>query len=108
MKKIATLFLVLLIVFSIVGCNTAATEETATTTEIPTLSHEDEVNEIVQWTIVNIINQNSIERYGNAYLYEDVKQEILSYISSIPANKAPKSFSIELISPDLFKIEISF
>ena len=61
MKKIATLFLVLLIVFSFVGCNTTATEETATTTEVITLSHKDEVSEVVQWTIVNILNKTSTE-----------------------------------------------
>ena len=109
MKKITTLFLVLIIIFSFVGCNTTASEETvATTGEVSTISHADEVNEMVQWTIVNIINQNSVERCGSAYLYEDVKREIISYIYSLPTNRAPANFSIKLISPDLFKIEILF
>ena len=109
MKKIATLFLVLLIVFSVVGCNTTASEETATTPEErSTLNHEDEVDEVVQWTIVNIINKNTTYRFVESYLYDDVKREVEAYICSLPNHLVPTDFSIELISPDLFKIEIKF
>ena len=106
MKTAISLFLVLIIVFSFVGCGTTESEETATTT-VATLSHEDEVNKFVQWATVNIINKNSVERYGKAELYEDVKKEIESYISSLPPNLAPTDISIQLTG-DTFKIEIIF
>ena len=108
MKKISALFLVFILVFSFVGCSSTIGEETATTSEAITLSYEDQVAELVQWTIINILNKNSTERYASAYLYEDVKEEVESYIYSLPTGLAPRSFSIELANPGLFKIEILF
>ena len=108
MKKITTLFLVLVLVFSFVSCATTSSEETATTTEIHTLNHDAQVDEIVQWATVNIINKTSVQRYEKAQLYEDVKKEIESYISSLPTVLAPTKFSIKLISSDLFEIKIIF
>lgn len=108
MKKAISLFLVLLLVSLLAGCGTTTGKETATTSEAITLSHEDEVNEFVQWAIVNIINKNSVERYGKSELHDDVKEEIESYISSLPPSLSPRSFSIELAKPGQFKVEILF
>ena len=107
-KTTISLFLVLTIVFSFVGCGTTASEETATTTEHITMSHEDQVAEVVQWTIANIISQNSASRFVEAHLYRDVKRQVEDYIDSLPNYLVPADFSIESVSPDLFKIEISF
>ena len=108
MKKITSLFLVLILISSFVGCGSTAGEETATTLEAITMSHEEQVEEIVQWTIINIINKNSTTRFADASLYKDVKEEVESYISTLPSSRAPMSISIELANPGLFKIEILF
>lgn len=108
MKKITSLFLVLILISLFVGCGSTTGEETATTKELVTMSHEAQVDEIVQWTIVNVINKNSTSRFADASLYEDVKEEVESYISTLPSSRAPRSFSIELANSGLFKIELSF
>ena len=102
MKKITALFLVLLFVFSFVGCSSTASEETVTT-----VIAENETVEILQWTMANVMSKNSASRLVKSSLYDEVKAEIEKYVDALPF---PVEVNIEKpsIAEDFFEISIVF
>ena len=106
MKKITALFLVLLFVFSFVGCSSTASEETVTTVIAEnTVSYE--TVEILQWTMANVMSKNSASRLVKSSLYDEVKAEIEKYVDALPF---PVEVNIEKpsIAEDFFEISIVF
>lgn len=103
MKKFASIFLVLVLIFSFVGCSSTAKEENTTAI----ISEEVQVSEVVQWVMANVMSKNSASRFVKASLYEEVKTEIENYKGSLP-------FPVEIIlerpsvAEDFFEISIIF
>ena len=92
----------MIIVFSFVGCGTTADEETTTTN-----MEEQEIAEIMQWTMANVMSKHSASRQIQASLYEEVKKEVDSYKSTLPF---PVEITLETpsVSDAFFKISIIF
>ena len=107
MKKITSIFLVLVLIFSFVGCSSTAKEETATTIISEELQKEMQVAEVVQWTMANVMSKNSASRFVKASIYDEVKTEVENYKNSLP-------FPVEIIldkpsiADDFFEIKIIF